>query len=199
MNKTPSTWMHILYVSGKETGLCADSKPSATMLLLLLLLLTTAATTNCAAASSSSTGHGSDVGALLSFKEKISHHSGVLDSWNQSTSYCSWEGVTCGTRHRWRVVALNLNSQGLTGTISPAIGNLTFLRSLNLSSNTLQGVIPPSIGSLMCLRRIDLSENMLTGVIPSNISRCISLQVMAIGSNKGCREASQLRSAICRR
>ncbi|KAG2641258.1 hypothetical protein PVAP13_2KG167800 [Panicum virgatum] len=146
------------------------------MLLLLLLLLTTAATTNCAAASSSSTGHGSDVGALLSFKEKISHHSGVLDSWNQSTSYCSWEGVTCGTRHRWRVVALNLNSQGLTGTISPAIGNLTFLRSLNLSSNTLQGVIPPSIGSLMRLRRIDLSENMLTGVIPSNISRYISLQ-----------------------
>jgi len=90
MNKTPSTWMHILYVSGKETGLCADSKPSATMLLLLLLLLTTAATTNCAAASSSSTGHGSDVGARLSFKEKISHHSGVLDSWNQSTGYCSW-------------------------------------------------------------------------------------------------------------
>jgi len=117
--------------------------------------------------------------------------------WAGSGAWAGWAWPV--TRHRWRVVALNLNSQGLTGTISPAIGNLTFLRSLNLSSNTLQGVIPPSIGSLMCLRRIDLSENMLTGVIPSNISRCISLQVMAIGSNKGCREASQLRSAICRR
>ncbi|RCV10053.1 hypothetical protein SETIT_2G080800v2, partial [Setaria italica] len=90
-------------------------------------------------------------------------------------------------RHRLRVVALDLFSQGLTGTISPAIGNLTFLRSLNLSFNTLQGEIPPTIGSLTRLRLIDLSTNMLTGVIPRNISRCTSLDTMYINSNKGIR------------
>ena len=84
----------------------------------------------------------------MAFKAKISGHSGVLDSWNQSASYCSWEGVTCCRRQRWRVVALNLSSQGLAGTISPAIGNLTFLRILELSYNSLQGEIPASIGSL---------------------------------------------------
>ncbi|CAN6222707.1 unnamed protein product [Urochloa humidicola] len=61
---------------------------------------------------------------------------GLLES---EHSYCSWQGVTCGKRHQQRVVRLNLDSQGLIGTISPAIGNLTFLRSLNLSLNTLQG------------------------------------------------------------
>jgi Leucine-rich repeat (LRR) protein len=146
---------------------------------LLLLLL-------ChATASSSSPRHTGDEGALVAFKSKISGHSGVLGSWNQSTSYCSWEGVTCGTRHRWRVVALDLSSQGLAGTISPAIGNLTFLRSLNLSYNTLRGEIAPSVGSLRRLQRMDLSFNMLTGVIPSNLSRCTSLQHIDMDSNMG--------------
>jgi hypothetical protein len=88
-------------------------------------LLSTTVTTNCATAnaSSSSTGHGGDEGALLAFKAKISRHSaGVLDSWNQSTSYCNWEGIGCSSRrNRWhRVVTLDLSSQGLDGAISPA-------------------------------------------------------------------------------
>ncbi|KAL6839025.1 hypothetical protein ACP4OV_031079 [Aristida adscensionis] len=168
------------------------SPPSATMLLCktrsrlilqLLLLLSTRATSQ-AAESSSSTGHDGDERALLAFKAKISGHSGMLESWNKSTSYCSWEGVTCGKRHRWRVVSLSLTSQGLTGTISPSVSNLTFLHSLNLSFNGLQGEIPPSIGSLRRLRSLDLTDNMLTGVIPGNISRCTSLRVMIIENNR---------------
>ena len=80
---------------------------------------------------------------------------------------------------------LDLSAQGLAGTISPAIGNLTFLRSLNLSFNGLRGVIPPSIGSLRRLQQLDLGVNMLAGVIPTNISRCTSLRVLCIYSNKG--------------
>ncbi|KAL6839027.1 hypothetical protein ACP4OV_031081 [Aristida adscensionis] len=187
--------MKLIYPTRMCMPLAKETKtqPSAAMLLLgvttchrplLLLLLSTTATIR-AAASSPSTGHdGGDKRALGAFRAKISNHSGVLASWNQSTSYCSWEGVTCGKRHRWRVVALDLSSQGLVGTISPAISNLTFLRSLNLSVNILRGEIPPSIGSLHRLRRLDLSENTLTGVIPSNISRCTDLRVMDISSNR---------------
>ncbi|KAL6846081.1 hypothetical protein ACP4OV_023529 [Aristida adscensionis] len=135
------------------------------------------------AASSPSPGRGDDEGALMAFKAKLSHGAGggALASWNRNTSYCSWEGVTCGERHRWRVIALDLSSQGLTGTISPAIGNLTFLRSLNLSLNILRGDIPPGIGAL---RRLDLSQNALTGAILSNITGCTELRVMAISSNR---------------
>ncbi|CAL5066478.1 unnamed protein product [Urochloa decumbens] len=153
------------------------------LLLQQLLLLSTLAA-NCATASSPSMGHGCDEPALMAIKAKISSNSSMLASWNQSTSYCNWEGVTCSTRHRLRVASLNLSSQGLSGTISPAIGNLTFLRSLNLSYNTLCGEIPPSIGCLGHLRSLDLTENMLTSVIPTNISRCTSLRAILIGSNK---------------
>jgi len=147
--------------------------------LLQLFLLISAVATTSAAAALYPPGHDpwpDDERALLAFKAKMSGHSGALDSWNKSTSYCSWEGVTCGRRHRWRVVGLNLSSQGLAGTISPAIGNLTFLRLLDLSYNSLQGEIPASIGSLRRLRGLHLVQNTLTGVIPSNISRCISLR-----------------------
>nr|CAB3452337.1 unnamed protein product [Digitaria exilis] len=150
---------------------------------LLLLFSTTEA--NHATTETSLTSCEGDERALVAFKTMISHHSGVLTSWNQSISYCSWDGVTCGKKHPWRVVALKLGSQGLTGTISPAIGNLTFLHSLNLSSSGLHGEIPPSIGSLRRLESLDLSQNMLSGVIPSNISYCTSLRVMHISSNKG--------------
>ncbi|CAN6222712.1 unnamed protein product [Urochloa humidicola] len=126
---------------------------------LLLLLLLVATPTHLATAETSSTGHdhGGDKSALVSFKEKISSHSGVLDSWNQSTSYCSWLGVGCSKRHPWRVVTLKLSYQGLIGTISPAIGNLTFLSLLDLRSNNLQGEIPPSIGSLKRLSSLSWS------------------------------------------
>lgn len=100
--------------------------------------------------------HDNDERALEAFKERISDHSGVLASWNRSISYCAWEGVTCSQRHRSRVVALDLNSQGLSGTISPAIGNLTFLQMLNLSFNPLYGEIPPSISSLRRLKYLGL-------------------------------------------
>ena len=52
----------------------------------LLLLLLTIMATNRATAETSSMGHGDDEAALLAFKAEISGHSGVLASWNQSTS-----------------------------------------------------------------------------------------------------------------
>ncbi|CAL4964208.1 unnamed protein product [Urochloa decumbens] len=154
---------------------------------LLLLLSIMAVATNRATAASllSSAARGVDEAALVAFKGKISNSGSSLASWNESTSYCSWEGVTCNTRHQQRVVSIYLSSQGLVGTISPAIGNLTFLRSLNLSSNSLQGEIPPSIGSLHRLQSLDLTNNTLTGGIPSNITRCTSLREMVIGRNPG--------------
>ena len=91
----------------------------------------------------------SDEAALLAFKAQIiDGGSGTLASWNSSSSFCSWEGVTCSRRRPTRVVALNLYGSGLSGVLSPAIGNLTFLQTLNLSSNGLYGEIPASLGRL---------------------------------------------------
>ncbi|KAB8079995.1 hypothetical protein EE612_000326, partial [Oryza sativa] len=96
----------------------------------------------------------SDEASLLAFKAGLTgSNSSALASWNSSSaSFCNWEGVTCSRRRPTRVASLNLPSSNLAGTLSPAIGNLTFLRRLNLSSNGLCGEIPTSIGRLRRLQ-----------------------------------------------
>ncbi|CAN0924032.1 Probable LRR receptor-like serine/threonine-protein kinase At3g47570 [Linum grandiflorum] len=125
-----------------------------------------------------------DRAALLQFKSMISvDHLGALSSWNDSTDFCKWYGVSCSARNQGRVTALNLPSQGLSGSISPYVGNLSFLKDLLLYDNTFTGEIPPEIGRLYRLRRIGLFNNSLSGEIPSNISRCSSLAIFVVGNN----------------
>ncbi|XP_024037520.1 probable LRR receptor-like serine/threonine-protein kinase At3g47570 isoform X6 [Citrus clementina] len=90
-----------------------------------------------------------DRAALQAFKSMISHDpQGILNSWNDSRHFCEWEGITCGRRHR-RVTALNMRSKALRGSLSPYIGNLSFLREINLENNTIQGEIPREFGRLL--------------------------------------------------
>ncbi|XP_047059262.1 receptor kinase-like protein Xa21 [Lolium rigidum] len=125
----------------------------------------------------------SDEAALLAFKAQLSD-GGSLSSWNSSTNFCSWEGVTCSSRRPARVVELSLNGSGLTGALSPALGNLTFLRKLDLSYNWLHGEIPASLGRLRRLQRLDLYDNSFSGTLPVNLSSCISLTNMGLHDNK---------------
>ncbi|KAJ0771578.1 putative non-specific serine/threonine protein kinase [Helianthus annuus] len=74
--------------------------------------------------------------ALLKIKSMITQDPyGALTSWNNSFHFCDWTGVTCGKRHK-RVTRLALDSQGLEGSLSPHVGNLSFLRELSLSITT---------------------------------------------------------------
>ncbi|CAL4964713.1 unnamed protein product [Urochloa decumbens] len=129
-----------------------------------------------------------DEAALLTFKAAAissGSRSDALASWNGSTSgFCSWEGVRCGGKHR-RVVSLSLPSQGLTGVLSPAVGNLSSLRFLNLSSNCfISGDIPASLARLHHLNVLDLSNNAFSGEVPANLSSCTNLVFMALRSNQ---------------
>ncbi|XP_031121108.1 putative receptor-like protein kinase At3g47110 [Ipomoea triloba] len=123
--------------------------------------------------------------ALLEFKHRISDDPNgvVLNLWNDSVHHCGWPGVRCGHRHR-RVVSLELPEMGLVGTISPHIGNLTFLRILDLKMNMLQGEIPGEIGGLFRLRYLYLSSNALTGDLAKlNLSNCLQLRELKFSNN----------------
>ncbi|VAH53142.1 unnamed protein product [Triticum turgidum subsp. durum] len=125
-----------------------------------------------------------DEAALLAFKAQVSD-GGSLASWNNSVVYCSWEGVACSHRRRpARVVALRLNGTGLTGSLSPDLGNLTFLRTLNLSFNQLKGEIPASLGRLHRLQKLYLNDNSFSGTIPANLSSCVGMKIMELHHNK---------------
>jgi hypothetical protein len=124
----------------------------------------------------------SDDETLLAFKVGLADRSsGVLASWNGSNGFCRWEGVACS---RGRVVSLILPFNGLAGTLSPVISNLTFLQTLNLSFNWFQGEVPASIGHLARLQTLDLSYNEFSGTLPVNLSFCTSLLFLRLGSNR---------------
>ncbi|XP_050282996.1 probable LRR receptor-like serine/threonine-protein kinase At3g47570 [Quercus robur] len=121
--------------------------------------------------------------ALLDFKAKISKDPlGVMSSWNDSIHFCQWKGVSCGRRHQ-RVTALDLHSQKLVGSISPNVGNLSFLWKLNLENNSFYNEIPPEIGRLHRLEILLLNNNTIGGTIPSNLSSCAKLRVFHVAVN----------------
>ncbi|KAJ9535226.1 LOW QUALITY PROTEIN: hypothetical protein OSB04_un001688 [Centaurea solstitialis] len=120
--------------------------------------------------------------ALMEIKSKIIDHRGVLESWNDSIPLCMWQGVTCGRRHQ-RVTSLNLRDNGMVGSLSPYIGNLSFLIYMNFSNNQLHGSIPPEIGRLSRLQVLLLRKNSFTGEIPVNISSCSKLSVISLSNN----------------
>nr|XP_043607521.1 putative receptor-like protein kinase At3g47110 [Erigeron canadensis] len=128
-------------------------------------------------------GNASDHAALLSFKEMIIHDPyGALSTWNNSIHFCNWHGVSCGKRHR-RVIVLRLDSTALEGSLSPHIGNLSFLRHLNLGNNSFQGSIPHELGRISRLRVLDLEENKFSGSIPTNLSGCFNLEALGLAKN----------------
>ncbi|GJZ94201.1 kinase-like domain-containing protein [Tanacetum coccineum] len=133
--------------------------------------------------SSSYGGNVSDHEALLSFKSIVIDRNGALSSWNDSFHFCDWSGVTCGKRHK-RVTALFLESLGLEGSLSPHIGNLSFLHEFSLFNNSFQGTIPQEFGRLSRIRLILLTRNKFKGFIPTNLSGCSELRVLRLGYNE---------------
>ncbi|CAK8530744.1 unnamed protein product [Lathyrus sativus] len=127
--------------------------------------------------------------ALLSFKSSITldpYH--VLSNWSISSnsssfSSCNWVGVTCD-EHHGRVNALNLSHMGLQGSISPQLGNLSFLLVLDLQNNSFNGELPRELLHLKRLKLLDLSYNDFVGEIPSRIGELSKLQYLDIGYNK---------------
>ncbi|KAB5538985.1 hypothetical protein DKX38_016518 [Salix brachista] len=128
-------------------------------------------------------GGGTDRLSLLALKAQITGDPlGALSSWNESLHFCEWSGVTCGRRHH-RAVELDLHSCKLAGSLSPHIGNLSFLRILDLSNNSFSQNIPQELGRLFRLLQLNLENNTFTGEIPANISYCSNLQLIDLRGN----------------
>lgn len=113
----------------------------------------------------------------------INDTSNPLSSWSQNSSPCNWTGVLCD-KHGQRVTGLVLSGFGLSGHLSPYIGNLSSLQSLQLQDNQLTGVIPDQITKLNSLRVLNMSSNRLGGMLPSNLTYLDELQILDLSSNK---------------
>uniref|UniRef100_A0A7N2MS37 non-specific serine/threonine protein kinase n=1 Tax=Quercus lobata TaxID=97700 RepID=A0A7N2MS37_QUELO len=158
-----------------------------TILLLLVVLLHVQTLSVFGISISTSTyfgGNETDHQALLAFKTQITQDpENVFSSWNDSLHFCEWEGVTCGRKHR-RVTVLDLQARGLVGSLSPYIGNLSFIREIVLNNNTIGGKIPDEVGRLFRLQVLWLSNNSFQGEIPANLSHCSNIKILRVGRNK---------------
>ncbi|KAH9769121.1 putative LRR receptor-like serine/threonine-protein kinase [Citrus sinensis] len=96
-------------------------------------------------------GNDTDRLALLEFKSKITHDP------------------------LGRVKILNLTSLKLAGSISPHVGNLSFLKVLLLYNNSFNHGIPSEFDRLQRLQVLALNNNSIGGEIPANISSCSNL------------------------
>ncbi|KAL6654950.1 hypothetical protein ACP70R_008415 [Stipagrostis hirtigluma subsp. patula] len=162
--------------------------PVASMFQVVLLIMLPSvlqqASRSSVQASPTTFNNKTDGDTLLALKANLGNQFGALASWNKFTDFCRWQGVSCSLKHKHRITALNLSSEGLTGTVPPSIGNLTFLKTLDLSWNNLHGEIPSAIGLLSRLRYLDLSNNSFHGEVNANLKNCTSLESIYLHSNR---------------
>ncbi|KAL5547761.1 hypothetical protein UlMin_002992 [Ulmus minor] len=131
-----------------------------------------------------------DKEALISFMSTLTFEppNNPLSNWNlHSSSPCNWTGVACSqsSSGHQRVEALDLSNFGISGSISPHIGNLSFLHSLQLQKNKLRGTLPDQIfTNLNRLRLLNISSNQIQGFLPSNITHLKDLQVLDLMGNR---------------
>ncbi|KAL6009394.1 hypothetical protein ACLOJK_022623 [Asimina triloba] len=103
------------------------------------------------------------VTTLLEVEGGFGYPETLADSWTGNDPCNGWSFVSCSLGN---VTVLSLRKQQLSGIISPAIGNLTSLRTLLLNDNKLTGPIPDELTTLPQLTNLDLSNNDLSGKIP---------------------------------
>ncbi|XP_045807595.1 putative receptor-like protein kinase At3g47110 [Trifolium pratense] len=121
--------------------------------------------------------------SLLAFKSSITLDPHLMvQNWSTSSSLCTWVGITCDEQHG-RVHSLDLSGMELEGTISPHLGNLSFLVYLKFQGNSFTGELPQSLFGLHRLRLLDLSNNKMNGTIPRTISKLSSLEEIHLDNN----------------
>ncbi|KAL7612008.1 hypothetical protein Lser_V15G06494 [Lactuca serriola] len=152
------------------------------------------------------TAQNRDGAALQALKEAWKNT--VPPSWNVGSDPCrdGWEGIMCtnsrvtsiyltsmqltgglpgdiGQLVELQYLALSYNP-GLTGSLTPAIGNLGKLTNLVLVGCSFSGPIPDTIGNLPRLIILSLNSNRFTGSIPASIGNLKNLYWLDLTDNQ---------------
>ncbi len=119
-----------------------------------------------------------DCNILLAAKDQLRGRASL--NWNFNRDLRQWDGVSISGQ---RVVVLDLDAHGLTGTIPGGLGGLSALTRLDLRNNDLTGTIPDGLGGLSALTQLDLGNNELTGPIPTELGNLSRLTDLILSNN----------------
>ena len=101
--------------------------------------------------------------------------------WLTEAAPCTWYGVTCIDG---KIDKINLNDNGLRGSLPETIRGLSNLRQLYLQVNEISGPIPVGLGELTQLRVLLLSRNQFNGAIPESLGDLRDLIVLYLDGNQ---------------
>ena len=104
-------------------------------------------------------------------------------NWKTAAALDTWFGVT--TDDAGRVTALELDENGLAGSLPPALGSLANIERLSLSGNELTGPVPAWLGNLTGLQRLHLCCNALAGRVPGSLGSLPDLDLLDVSYNWG--------------
>lgn len=142
--------------------------------------------------------HGADYEALKAVRSSLADLPGsfFFDTWDFEGSQLyevypctSFTGLICDyVQGVLRVRELNLgmglaDSPGLTGSLHPAIANLTYLQQLTLSPGLVRGPLPRTLGALQELQFLGISKNQISGSIPASLAFLRALQTLDLSFN----------------
>ena len=96
-------------------------------------------------------------------------------------SHCLWKGITC---EDGRTVKIDLKANGLSGRLSPSIGELKNLRELDVSDNEIKDTIPSEIGLLEQLEYVKLSFNRFQREMPPEVENLKKLKLFQAHGNR---------------
>ena len=106
-------------------------------------------------------------------------------NWATDQPLSSWHGVT--TNSDGRVTRLELDGNGLDGTLPAALGDLSALEQLDLQNNALSGALPDELANLTSLTSLLLNESRaLSGSLPDGLRQLSDLETVNIEKTELC-------------
>ncbi|KAH6765757.1 Leucine-rich repeat protein kinase family protein [Perilla frutescens var. hirtella] len=129
-----------------------------------------------------------EVNALRAIRRSVNDPFNNLARWNRGDPCISnWTGIVCyNTTLRdgqFHVRELLLLGRNLTGSLSPELGRLSYLKILDFMWNNMTGSIPKEIGNITSLELLLLNGNQLTGSLPEELGNLVNLNRIQIDQN----------------
>ncbi|XP_065847821.1 probable LRR receptor-like serine/threonine-protein kinase At1g06840 isoform X2 [Euphorbia lathyris] len=128
-----------------------------------------------------------EVKALQDIRNSLVDKNKNLSNWNHGDPCTSnWTGVLCYNRSLddgyLHVTELQLLNMNLSGTLSPSLGLLAYMKILDFMWNNITGSIPKEIGCCTYASRL-LNGNKLTGPLPEELGFLPNLDRIQIDQN----------------
>lgn len=85
--------------------------------------------------------------------------------------------------HESKLEYVDLTGNQFSGTLSPALGNMTIITTLQLNGNSrVSGSLPTEMGLMKKLRELDLTGTSVDGSLPTELGNLVDLEVLDLGA-----------------